>query len=81
MVLGPYKINIYCKVSPTKIIITLIFYDEPINILMKKLNLNDPELSLIYFGIEYPISESKKFKELGIKDGSKIVFIKRAYAG
>ena len=48
---------------------------------MKKLNLNDPELSLIYFGIEYPISESKKFKELGIKDGSKIVFIKRAYAG
>ena len=81
MVLGPYKIKICCKVSPTKISVTQICYDEPINILMKKLNLNDKGLRIIYRGIEYPITESKKFKELGIKDGSIIIFIKPSIAG
>ena len=54
--------------------------NEPLSILKQKLDIKDNYIKFIFKGITYSISSNSKFKDIGIKENTKLTFIFSAIA-
>lgn len=55
--------------------------NEPLSILKQKLDIKDNYIKFIFKGITYSISSNSKFKDIGITENTKLIFICSAIAG
>jgi len=55
--------------------------NEPLSILKQKLDIKDNNIKFIFKGMSYSISSNSKFKDIGITENTKLIFIFSAIAG
>ena len=55
--------------------------NEPLSILKQKLDIKDNNIKFIFKGMSYSISSNSKFKDIGIAENTKLIFICSAIAG
>jgi hypothetical protein len=55
--------------------------NEPLSILKQKLDIKDKNIKFIFKGMSYSIASNSKFKDIGITENTKLIFICSAIAG
>ena len=74
-------IKITCRVSSKVSKIIYVSLDEPLSVLINKLQLKDEGEKFIFNGISYSVKSTKTFREIGLTSNSRIILSRPALAG
>ncbi len=70
-----------CKVGTKNIRIVEVSPDDPLNILLTKLNITDRTTKFIYKGIAYSLASIQTFREIGVTCDARITINNQQVAG
>ena len=81
IIINLLKIELMCKIGTKNIRIVEVSPDDPLNILLTKLNITDRTTKFIYKGIAYSLVSIQTFREIGVTCDTRITINNQPVAG
>ena len=74
-------VKLVCKISRNSTEVVEVRPEDPLYVLLDKLNINDKNCKFLFRGVAYPIASILRFEEIGLNSDSHIVILSQALAG